>query len=155
LDRWLVEAEAGRLLTAAELCRDRPELLAELEGEIAVLCRFHTLAQASEATPLEGEGKLKTTYEEPVQAVPSSTLLAPGTTFGRYRIIAELGAGGMGIVYHTHDTQLNRDVALKVMRPDVAAKPNTSDRFLHEARAMAAIRHDHVVEVYDYGEMDG
>jgi formylglycine-generating enzyme required for sulfatase activity len=81
--------------------------------------------------------------------------LRPGSTFGRYEIIAVLGKGGMGVVYQARDPQLSRDVALKVMRPDVAAKPSSSDRFLREARALAAVRHDHVVEIYEYGELDG
>jgi hypothetical protein len=76
-------------------------------------------------------------------------------SFGRYEIIAVLGKGGMGVVYQARDPQLSRDVALKVMRPDVAAKPDSSDRFLREARAMATFRHDHVVEIYEYGELDG
>src|SRR5205823_1507379 len=80
------------------------------------------------------------------------TLPAPGARFGRYEIIAELGHGGMGIVYRARDTQLDRDVALKIVRPD---RVGTTDRFLREARAMAAVRHDHVVEIYDYGEDDG
>ncbi|HEX5273610.1 MAG TPA: protein kinase [Gemmataceae bacterium] len=78
--------------------------------------------------------------------------LAPGPRLTRYRILAELGRGGMGVVYRAHDTQLNRDVALKAVRTDLAG---TTERFLREARAMAAVRHDHVVEVYDFGEENG
>jgi Protein kinase domain len=50
---------------------------------------------------------------------------------------------------------LQREVALKVLKQEWAAKPNVSMRFLREARALAAVRHDHVVEVYDYGEIEG
>jgi hypothetical protein len=155
LDRWVAEAEAGRLLPAAELCYDCPELLPEAEPEIAVLRQFHVLARPSASTSIEGRAAVETKADEPRVSVPVSPSLTPGSTFGRYQIIAELGRGGMGIVYKARDTQLGRDVALKVMRPDVAANPNSSERFLREARALAAVRHDHVVEVYDYGQLNG
>lgn len=155
LDRWLAEADAGRLLPATELCRDCPELLHDAEREIAVLRQFHILARPSASTSDDVRAQTETTTEEPAVAVPLGPLPSTGSEFGRYQIIAELDKGGMGIIYKARDTQLNRDVALKVMRPETAAKPNTADRFLREARALAAIRHDHVVEIYDYGEMDG
>jgi serine/threonine protein kinase len=72
----------------------------------------------------------------------------------RYQILGELGQGGMGIVYQARDRQLGRDVALKVLRPDLAANPSSAERFLREARALAAVRHDHVVEIYDYGQQN-
>jgi serine/threonine protein kinase len=83
---------------------------------------------------------------------PAGVPLPPAVQFARYRIIAELGRGGMGVVYRARDTQLDRDVALKTVRTDL---PAATDRFLREARAMAAVRHDHVVEIYDYGEENG
>jgi serine/threonine protein kinase len=155
LDRWVAAADSGRLLSAAELCRDCPELRAEAERQIAVLQQFHLLARPTASTFDDGTVAPESLSGEPTLDVPLRPLPVAETNFSRYRIIAELGKGGMGIVYKARDTQLDREVALKVMRPDLAANPATSDRFLREAKALAAVRHDHVVEVYDYGEMDG
>ncbi len=74
---------------------------------------------------------------------------------GPYRIVRALGAGGMGIVFQAEDTQLRRLVAVKVMRPDVARRPDARDRFLREARAAAAVKHEHVVTIHAVGEEHG
>jgi WD40 repeat protein/tRNA A-37 threonylcarbamoyl transferase component Bud32 len=63
-----------------------------------------------------------------------------------------LGAGGMGLVYQAEDAQLQRPVALKVMKPEVARKPGACERFLREARAAAQLRSDHVVTIHQVGE---
>jgi eukaryotic-like serine/threonine-protein kinase len=88
-------------------------------------------------------------------APPVATELAPGDVFGCYRIERVLGTGGMGAAYLATDTQLGRQVAVKTMRPDVAAEPHTRERFLREARAAAAIEHENVVPVYAVGDADG
>src|SRR5579864_5912085 len=80
---------------------------------------------------------------------------AAGRTLGGYRIIKQLGAGGMGIVYLAEDPQLRREVALKVMRPEAAASAQARARFLREARAAARIEHDHIVTVHQVGEAEG
>jgi serine/threonine protein kinase len=152
LERWVAEADAGRILAVAELCRDCPELLPEAERQIAVLRQFHALSQPATGTSVELRDQAETSTIPAPGPPPPGTLPGPGDGFGRYRIIAELGRGGMGIVYRARDTRLDRDVALKTVRPD---RPGTTERFLREARAMAAVRHDHVVEVYDYGEENG
>jgi formylglycine-generating enzyme required for sulfatase activity len=74
---------------------------------------------------------------------------------GRYRVLRELGAGGMGAVYEAEDTQLLRRVALKVMHPEAAAQADGKARFLREARAAAALTHDHIVPIHDVGEQGG
>lgn len=74
--------------------------------------------------------------------------------FGRYRLSACLGRGGMGAVFRAHDSQLDRTVALKIPflgDDDAAAR----ERFLREARAAAALHHPNVCPVYDVGEFDG
>lgn len=86
---------------------------------------------------------------------PSPTPLAVGVAFGRYRLVRAVGGGGMGQVYETIDTELNRPVALKVMRPELAADPGVRERFLKEARALASVSNDHVVTVHTVGEHDG
>jgi serine/threonine protein kinase len=82
---------------------------------------------------------------------------APGELgrLGGYRVLSVLGTGGMGVVFLAEDVQLRRRVALKAMRTTLAVNPSAHERFLHEARAMAAVRHDHVVTIHQVGEDRG
>ncbi len=75
--------------------------------------------------------------------------------FGPYRVLKQLGKGGMGAVYLALDTRLNRKIALKVMLPEFAAQAESNARFLREARAAALVEHAHVVTVYEADERDG
>jgi serine/threonine protein kinase/esterase/lipase len=77
-----------------------------------------------------------------------------GRTLAHYRISAVIGAGGMGEVYRAKDTKLARDVALKILPPDMASDPDRLDRFQREARAVAALNHPNVVTVYSVEESD-
>jgi serine/threonine protein kinase/tetratricopeptide (TPR) repeat protein len=70
---------------------------------------------------------------------------------GKYEILARLGQGAMGVVYHAHDPLLERDVALKVMLAQVAQDPEQKLRFEREARAVARMMHPNVVTVFDLG----
>ena len=81
--------------------------------------------------------------------------LAPGASVGRYRIVAALGAGGMGEVYRALDTRLKREVALKVLPPDLVTDPDRKRRFLLEAQSAAALSHPRIATVYDADEADG
>jgi serine/threonine protein kinase len=72
-----------------------------------------------------------------------------------FRILKLLGQGGLGAVYLAEDTRLGRQVALKTMRPELAAKPSARERFLREARLAAALEHDHICPIYHVGEADG
>src|SRR5262249_14628443 len=74
---------------------------------------------------------------------------------GGYRILEVLGKGGMGLVFRAQDVQLQRSVALKVMRSRLCDNPGARARFLREARAMAAVKSDHVVTIYQVGEDRG
>jgi predicted Ser/Thr protein kinase len=74
---------------------------------------------------------------------------------GPYRVLAVLGVGGMGVVFRAEDPQLNRLVALKAMLPSMTSAESGRQRFLREARAAAAIKHDHIVAVYQVGEERG
>jgi serine/threonine-protein kinase len=73
-----------------------------------------------------------------------------GKTIGRYRVTGELGRGGMATVYRAHDPQLGRDVAIKVMHGAFAGRGDLEARFRREARAVAAIKHDGIVNVFDF-----
>lgn len=71
-----------------------------------------------------------------------------------YRVLKVLGAGGMGIVLQAEDTQLQRPIALKVIRPEIGQSLSNRQRFLREARAMAQVKSEHVVTVYQVGQAD-
>lgn len=75
--------------------------------------------------------------------------------YGRYRIVKELGKGSMGVVYQAHDPQIDRPVALKVLRPDRVTSDTFRHRFLKEARAVGRLSHPNIVGIYDIGEDHG
>jgi len=78
-----------------------------------------------------------------------------GQKVAHYRITAAIGAGGMGQVYRATDTRLGRDVALKVLPPEMAESRERLERFQREARAVAALNHPHVVTIYSVEESEG
>jgi eukaryotic-like serine/threonine-protein kinase len=81
--------------------------------------------------------------------------LFPGTRLGPYEILATLGAGGMGEVYKARDTELKRDVALKVLPADVAADPDRLARFQREAELLAALNHPHIAQIHGLVDTGG
>jgi serine/threonine protein kinase/Tol biopolymer transport system component len=82
------------------------------------------------------------------------TALHSGTKLGRYEILSQIGAGGMGEVYQATDAQLNRPVALKFLHADVAADQKRMQRFIQEARAASALNHPNILTVYDIGQTE-
>ncbi|MFC3580392.1 serine/threonine-protein kinase [Sphingomonas hylomeconis] len=77
------------------------------------------------------------------------------TMLGRYRIDSCLGEGAMAEVYRAHDPEIDRAVAIKVLKPDYARDPEIGARFLREARAAGALSHANIATIYDVGETDG
>jgi Protein kinase domain len=78
-----------------------------------------------------------------------------GTTFGAYTIVGRLGSGGMGEVYRARDNKLERDVAVKVLLPDVAASNERISRFQREARVLAALNHPRIAAIYGFDDLNG
>jgi serine/threonine protein kinase len=81
--------------------------------------------------------------------------LSSETFLGPYQIIAPLGAGGMGEVYRTRDTKLNREVALKVLPDAFAADAERMARFEREARVLASLNHPNIAAVYGLEQSAG
>jgi len=81
--------------------------------------------------------------------------LAAGALLGPYRIIAPIGAGGMGEVYRAQDTRLNRDVAIKVLPEHLSNDADALARFESEAKSVAALSHPNILVLHDFGSQDG
>lgn len=97
-----------------------------------------------------------------IPVIPTETLETPkeelstGSTFaGRYRIIEELGKGGMGKVYKVQDTKINEKIALKLIKPEIAMDKKTIERFSNELKFARKIRHKNICQMFDLGEERG
>jgi len=89
------------------------------------------------------------TLESPVEQ-----LLTGATLAGRYRIIEELGKGGMGTVYKVHDQEINEEVAIKLLKTEIARDEKTIERFRNELKIARSVSHKHVCRMYDIGKED-
>jgi serine/threonine protein kinase len=74
---------------------------------------------------------------------------------GKYEVLSHIATGGMGAVYRARDTELGREVALKVLPPDLASNPGLLERFRREARSAAKLCHENIVTLFEFGEVGG
>jgi serine/threonine protein kinase len=81
--------------------------------------------------------------------------LQPGQMLGSYRIISQVGKGGMATVYKAYQSSMDRNVAIKVLPRQLAESPEFAARFQQEARIIARLEHPHILPVFDFGESDG
>src|SRR6266404_1103278 len=81
--------------------------------------------------------------------------LPAGSTLSHYRIVSEVGAGGMGEVYLAEDSRLHRKVALKILPSEMAANQDRMRRFIQEAQAAATLNHPNIAHIYEIGESEG
>ncbi|HMN30716.1 MAG TPA: protein kinase, partial [Caldilineaceae bacterium] len=77
-----------------------------------------------------------------------------GHTFGKYRVTRSLGRGGMAEVYLAHDPVLERQVAIKVILPQLSADEGFVARFQREAKLIASLRHPNIVQIFDFAVLD-
>lgn len=158
----LAESVVGTGDTLLELLHNH-ETVADPEGEQLVerlLVRLrldlsqHSLAGSGAVhlndLPIDGEALTDTGM---AHATPTLQQLPGWLEY--YRLIKVLGQGGMGTVYLAEDTRLEREVAIKTLRPDLAMNADARERFLREARAAAKLEHDHIIPIYAVGEADG
>lgn len=75
-----------------------------------------------------------------------------GKTLGHYRVVEQIGAGGMGVVYKAQDLHLDRFVALKILPPEKVADPDRTRRFVQEAKAASALNHPNIITIYDIAQ---
>src|SRR5712672_97420 len=78
-----------------------------------------------------------------------------GQTISHYRILEQIGAGGMGVVYRAHDERLDRDVALKVLSPELAGDKEFLARFRREALTLSKLNHPNIATVHDFDTEQG
>src|SRR6058998_4086066 len=79
----------------------------------------------------------------------------PDQILGSYKIVAQIGAGGMGEVFRAHDTRLHREVAIKVLPKDFVSDADRLRRFEQEAKTLAALNHPNVLTIHDAGVHEG
>ena len=77
------------------------------------------------------------------------------TILGRYQVIRELGAGGMGTVFLAHDSKLQRDVAIKMLKESTVQDQASIERFKREVKAIAGLSHPNVISLHDFAEENG
>ncbi len=124
-----------------QTCVGDESLLKEVESLLAqqseAACVFDSPALDAAARALAEE---KETEPEPVLV---------GRTLQHYRIVEKIGEGGMGVVYRARDEHLKRDVAIKVLPPELMSDPERKKRFVQEARAASALNHPNIVTIHD------
>ena len=138
---WLEEAMS---LSPSE----RHAFVEDVVEDIVHRERLRNLILAAEKAPEFFDG-LSQGISSPMILPP----IRPGEKFGHYRILQQLGAGGMGIVYLAEDLKLRRQVALKFLPPHMGHDSVARSRFLNEARLSAKLNHPNVATVYDSGQL--
>jgi tetratricopeptide (TPR) repeat protein len=139
-------------------CPDENELLEWEQGRLSAdaMARLeaHLDRCAACSTVVAGlKGQVSLTEQLPAPSGPGSPPRA-GAHVGRYVLLRRVGEGGMGVVFAAYDPDLDREVALKLLKPGAVADPEARGRLVREAQALARLSHPHVVTVHDVG-LDG
>ena len=152
----LPREERSRFLD--EACRESPELRQAVEKVLSE----HDLNSGFLSEDLTATVDLTLDRGAAVQSTASGTTvtgnprpLGPRMRLGRYFIVEQLGAGGMGVVYRARDEKLERVVAIKMLAPGLLNGEEARRHFRREALALAKLNHPRIAAVYDVGEQDG
>jgi serine/threonine protein kinase len=122
------------------------------EGSTSSLCAKCLLQVGFETDPGPASDSESRAYQ-PTFIAPTIDELAPH--FPQLEIQEQIGHGGMGVVYKARQTELDRIVALKILRPNISNDGSFAERFQREARALAKLNHPNIITVYDFGRKDG
>ena len=151
-EKQLADFAAGRAVSAEHRshvegcasCRSRVEDLHALGHAPTVIATRSSAETEPNALSTAGARPATRSGEQP-------TMLTKGTTIGRYVLLERLGSGGMGEVYAAYDPQLDRKIALKLLRAGVVSADEGKARLIREAQAMARLNHPNVIAVHDVG----
>jgi TolB-like protein len=148
IDAALERHAAQRDAFLDDACAGDVELRQQVETLLEAHDRTGTLDRlAADVAPLTARLK-----ESAAQSLAAT--LTVGRAVGRYRVLEQVGGGGMGVVYRATDERLGRAVALKFLHPRFGADDSAAERFRHEARAVASLEHPNVCTVHEIGETD-
>jgi serine/threonine protein kinase len=149
--RWEAARNSGNPIKPEELCAECPEMLSALRS---ALIRLHRTSDVENGSL---PGGVSTRAFEPT-ATPIDPLAVHcyrvGEEVAGFRLLGQIGEGGFGQVFEAEDPALKRPVAIKFLLPRAHARPGIQELFLSEARSMACIQHDHVVPIFQVGQVD-
>src|SRR5580700_8950960 len=133
-------------LSAEKVCSNSPELLPEVKKRLRNLSRIEHEIEAIFPSPGPTEFDRRAASPDPEGPLPQ---------IGGYEVESVLGRGGMGVVYKAKHIRLKRMVAVKMLLAGDYASPIELARFLREAEAVANLRHPHIVQIHDAGDIAG
>lgn len=158
LDRYVELLHSGDVNSRSQLLDRQPEL-AELLGCLDTLEMLAPSPEPDWQQPAESDADAPTLALESGSATTktsSSTIRAkPSRQFGKYELLAEIGRGGMGVVFKAQQVELNRIVALKMILSSRLASDDEIRRFYSEAKAAGSLQHPNIVGIHEVGEIHG
>jgi eukaryotic-like serine/threonine-protein kinase len=130
------------------------ELAPEKRGRfLEVACSSDPTLRSEVQSLLSADAQARTSFLETPPVLP--TALSPGTRLADYEIVAQIGSGGMGVVYRARDTRLGRDVAIKVLPAHLSADASRLRRFEQEAQSAASLNHPNILAIHQLGTYQG